>query len=371
MPKNIVLCCDGTAEEYGDNNSNVVKLYSLLENSPRQVTYYHPGLGTMGSRFAPTKLGRLWTKLLGLAFGYGIMDNVADAYVFLMYEYEEGDSVYLFGFSRGAYTVRALAAFLRMFGLIRKGNESLVPYALRRFKTKIRSKHQFEIAQGFKQTFSRECRPHFMGVWDTVSSVGWIYDPLHLPFTRHNPDVSICRHAVSIDEKRCQFRQNLWIADPSQDSKQLWFAGTHCDVGGSLGPANSGLSDIAMKWMYEEALGGGLLTTGAPASAGDPSSPIHPSLTLVWWPVEFLPKRYVDMGVTPPQVRWRIPLGRRRCMAEGSVLHRSVQERMRLTGYRPSNLPKSYTFDAPSPSKAGTVIELVPGRENAASSGRS
>src|SRR5947199_3602198 len=120
MPKNIAICCDGTGEEFGDNNSNVVKIYSLLENSARQVTYYHPGLGTMGSRFAPTKLGRLWTKGLGLAFGYGLMDNITDAYVFLMNEYAEGDSVYLFGFSRGAYTVRALAAFLRMFGMIRK-----------------------------------------------------------------------------------------------------------------------------------------------------------------------------------------------------------------------------------------------------------
>src|SRR5437867_5002723 len=138
MPKNIVICCDGTGEEFGDNNSNVVKIYSLLENSARQVTYYHPGLGTMGSRFAPTKLGRFWSKLKGLAFGAGLMDNVSDAYVFLMNEYEDGDAVYLFGFSRGAYTARALAAFLHMFGLMRKGNDSLVPYAIRRFRTKIR-----------------------------------------------------------------------------------------------------------------------------------------------------------------------------------------------------------------------------------------
>src|SRR6266480_2307023 len=182
MPKNVVICCDGTGEEFGDNNSNVVKIYSVLENSGRQATYYHPGLGTLGSRFAPTKLGRFWSKVKGLAFGAGLMDNLTDAYVFLMNQYEEGDAIYLFGFSRGAYTVRALAAFLRMFGLMRKGNESLVPYAIRRF------------------------------------------------------------------------RQNLWMPAPGQDSKQLWFAGTHCDIGGGLGSANSGLSDITLRWMLDEAV---------------------------------------------------------------------------------------------------------------------
>jgi uncharacterized protein (DUF2235 family) len=358
MPKNLVICCDGTGEEYGDNNSNVVKIYSLLENSARQVTYYHPGLGTLGSRFAPTKLGRFWSKLKGLAFGAGLMDNVTDPYVFLMNQYEDGDAIYLFGFSRGAYTVRALAAFLHMFGLMRKGNDSLVPYAIRRFRTKIRNEHSFEIARGFKQTFSRECRPHFVGVWDTVSSVGWIYDPLHLPFTRQNPDVAVCRHAVSIDERRCQFRQNLWMPAPGQDSKQLWFAGTHCDVGGGLGSAKSGLSDIALRWMFDEATSVGLLAVRAPEGAGDPCSPIHPSLNLVWWLLEVLPKRYVDMRCTPPQVRWRIPLGWRRWMADGSVVHRSVEERMNNSGYHPANLPTTFTFDAsvlaPCKSKAAT-----------------
>jgi uncharacterized protein (DUF2235 family) len=361
MPKNLVICCDGTGEEYGDNNSNVVKIYSLLENSTRQLTYYHPGLGTMGSRFAPTKVGRFWSKLKGLAFGAGLMDNLTDAYVFLMNQYEEGDAVYLFGFSRGAYTVRALAAFLHMYGLMHKGNESLVPYAIRRFRKKIRDQHSFEIAHGFKQTFSRQCRPHFLGVWDTVSSVGWIYDPLHLPYTKHNPDVQICRHAVSIDERRCQFRQNLWEPLPGQDSRQLWFAGTHCDVGGGLGSANSGLSDIALRWMFDEAIAAGLLATRMPDGAGDPCSAIHPSLTFVWWLLEILPKRYVDMSCTPPQVRWRIPLGSCRFMVEGSVLHRSVEERMKNSGYGPSNLPKTYTFD-------GTL--LAPCKSKAAAEGR-
>jgi hypothetical protein len=93
-----------------------------------------------------------------------------------------------------------------------------------------------------------------------------------------------------------------------------------------------------------------------PDGAGDPCSAVHPSLTFVWWLLEFLPKRYVDMSCTPPQVRWRIPLGSHRFMAEGSILHRSIEERMKKSGYHPSNLPKIYTFDgtllAPCKSKA-------------------
>jgi uncharacterized protein (DUF2235 family) len=155
MSKNLVVCCDGTGNEFGDTNSNVVKLYSVLEEPPQQATYYHPGLGTMGSRLALTRLVRWWTKVIGLAFGYGLMDNIADAYIFLMREFEPGDRVFIFGFSRGAYTARALAAFLHMFGLIRRGNEGLVPYALRRFKSRIRNKQTFDVAHNFKQTISQ------------------------------------------------------------------------------------------------------------------------------------------------------------------------------------------------------------------------
>src|SRR5437763_2295329 len=110
--------------------------------------------------------------------------------------------------------------------------------------------------------------------------------------------------------------------------------------------------------MFDEATNAGLLATRVPEGAGDPCSPIHPSLTLIWWLLEILPKRYMDMSCTPPQVRWRIPLGSRRRMADGSVLHRSVEERMKNSGYRPSNLPKTYTFDgtllASCKSKAAT-----------------
>src|SRR5262245_39349489 len=132
MPKNVVLCCDGTANEFAEERTNVVKLFFTLEREPsRQVAYYHPGLGTMEPPGALTSATRMLTRLAARAFGYGLEADIRDAYVFLMNNFEEADHVFLFGFSRGAYTVRAVASLLRMFGLIPRGNEPLVPYAIR------------------------------------------------------------------------------------------------------------------------------------------------------------------------------------------------------------------------------------------------
>src|SRR5262249_34784930 len=212
MPKNIVICCDGTGNEFGHENSNVVKLYQTLICNADQIAYYHPGVGTMGARNALTAIGKWWTKVRGLAFGYGFSDNVADVYSFLMKEFQPGDQVFIFGFSRGAYTARALCGLLHMFGLLTPGNEALIPYALRLYKSN--DPARFSIADGFKATFSVDCKPYFLGLWDTVSSVGWILDPInvksgHLPYTASLPDVPVLRHAVSVDERRPFFRQNL------------------------------------------------------------------------------------------------------------------------------------------------------------------
>src|SRR5512134_424340 len=103
MARNLVLCCDGTANEFARNNTNVVKLYSVLRHDPQtQATYYHPGLGTMEPAGALTTFARKLTKLMGMAFGYGLADDIRDAYVFLMNQYRPDDQVFLFGFSRGA-----------------------------------------------------------------------------------------------------------------------------------------------------------------------------------------------------------------------------------------------------------------------------
>jgi uncharacterized protein (DUF2235 family) len=150
-----------------------------------------------------------------------------------MRRFEPGDRVYLFGFSRGAYTARALCGMLHIVGLLTEDSEALIPYAIRVIK---RRHIDFRVAAEFKNTFSQDCKPHFVGVWDTVSSVGWVYNAVRFPFVNagKNPDFHIIRHAVSIDERRAFFRQNLFglANNPQQDVKEVWFAGVHSDVGG-------------------------------------------------------------------------------------------------------------------------------------------
>lgn len=365
MAKNIVVCCDGTSNEYGDRNTNVLKLFSILpKGDPGQMAFYDPGVGTFSAPAALTRTSKAVTKLFGLAFGYGITANIGDAYRFLVEIYEPEDHVYIFGFSRGAYTARAVAAMLHKCGLLERCNENLLPYALKIFKYDRRP----HIYNGFKRTFSRKCEVHFLGVWDTVSSVGWIYDPLTLQFTMNNPIVKNVRHAIAIDERRCFYRQNLWgEGGDGQDVKQVWFAGAHCDVGGGYPETESGPSQISLDWMIEEALQKGLVIDEDERArvvpprankkpededfraAPDASAPLHTSLKGPWWIAEFIPKRYKDprRGF---KTSWRIPLGRRRFIKEGSTLHGSVVERMDATKesknpYRPPRLPERYEVE--------------------------
>jgi uncharacterized protein (DUF2235 family) len=213
MAKNIVVCCDGTANELTRDRTNVVKLFRTLVKDPVvQVCYYHPGVGTMAPPGFVTKTGALIAEVAGLAFGYGPTNDICDAYIFICRHFEADDNIYLFGFSRGAYTVRALASMLHMYGLLPRDNDRLVPYAVRmmwainrlRRRAKpnaalaARIKEYFALAAQFKQTFSRPCPLHFVGVWDTVSSVGWFSSPVSLPFTGSNSDISIGRHALQL-----------------------------------------------------------------------------------------------------------------------------------------------------------------------------
>ncbi len=356
MPRNIVICCDGTGNEFGVANSNVVNLYSALDlSSPdRQIAYYHPGLGTMGAPTALTKFTKWWTRLFGLMFGRGLMDDISDAYAFLMEEFSPGDTVFIFGFSRGAYTARALAGMLHMFGLVREANPILIRYVTRMFR--YRHRETFHVAADFKKVFSIECQPHFMGLWDTVSSVGWIYDPVKLPYTANNPDPRIVRHAIAIDERRCYFWQNLWgVGSAAQDVKQVWFPGVHSDIGGGYPEKQSGLSKIAMQWMLREASAAGLLvnpvmkdiilgSTSTHYAHADAAACLHKSLHGVWWLAEFLPRRFVDTALQPPVTELIFPRAAPRKIPEESLIHESTFERtVRVAGYEPPNLPQSYT----------------------------
>src|SRR5579859_3696087 len=154
MGKNIVICCDGTANEFARDRTNVIKLFYALEHRlPHQIAFYHPGLGTMEPPGALSPGVKVITKLLGMAFGYGLPADVRDAYIFLLNNFESGDQIFLFGFSRGAYTVRVLASMLHMYGLIPRGNEPLVPYSIR-MMTASRSEDRFSLASEFMETFS-------------------------------------------------------------------------------------------------------------------------------------------------------------------------------------------------------------------------
>src|SRR5450432_783635 len=120
--KNIVVCCDGTGNEISENISNVLKLYRVLRKTdktePHQVVFYDPGVGTLAKPNPWTKLRQDAITILGLATGYGLDDNVLAAYDFVISHYEDGDDIYLFGFSRGAYAVRVLAGVIHKVGLL-------------------------------------------------------------------------------------------------------------------------------------------------------------------------------------------------------------------------------------------------------------
>ena len=358
MGKNIVICCDGTGNQFDRSKSNVIKLYKALICDDNQIAYYHPGVGTMGSRNALSRVGKLWTKIIGLAFGYGISDNVADAYQFLMRTYEPGDNVYVFGFSRGAYTARALCGMLHTVGLLTEGNEGLIPYAIRMIK----KRHiDFGVAFDFKRTFSRECKPFFVGVWDTVSSVGWVYNAVTFPYTRatSNEDLNIVRHAVSIDERRAFFPSNAFGSpspkNPRQSVMEVLFAGVHSDVGGSYPEKESQLSQIALRWMLGEAQAAGLRidaarkehVLGADGEFARPDPETvhqHESLRGAWWIAELWPKVvHVQKAPGEWKKRVRINLGRHRKFPAGMMMHESVEQRLKGTRYKyhPKNLPEN------------------------------
>jgi len=358
-----------------------------LSAPDKQVAYYHPGVGTMGARNALTALGKSWTAARGLAFGYGLSDNLADVYSFLMREFRPGDQIFIFGFSRGAYIARALCGMLHMFGLLTPGNEALIPYMLRLYKSDDPGK--FHIADGFKTTFCVDCKPYFLGVWDTVSSVGWILDPIsvktgRLPYTAMLPDIPIVRHAVSIDERRAFFRQNL-IHEPApatQNLKQVWFAGVHSDVGGSYPEKESGLSKIALRWMLCEAGSAGLMLDPQkvidvlggkiPYAPPDPRATMHNSLTRFWWLGEFWPKRHFYPVPVPGQAapKWkssiRLNLARRRTIPEGAHIHQSVFDRMgdKTLKYHPKNLPQQYAVEQETACEVAPRPVVGPGDAN-------
>ena len=282
MGKNIVVCIDGTGNEYGDNDTNVEKMYELVVRDKDQIAFYDPGVGTF-SVFGRT-LGKEIGIILGKAFGVGLTENIEDAYSYLMDRFEPEDTLYLFGFSRGAFAVRCLAGMLHKVGLLQKGSSNLIPYASKIYNTRGND----AIANGFKKTYCNECKPHFIGVWDTVGSLGLFYGRQFFD-DRLNEDVPNAYQAIAIDEKRKKFSVSIWdetALTPHQNVQQVWFAGVHSDVGGWYQERD--LSNITLRWMLENAEKHDLrLKAGwRDGITGNPLGTMHKSRTGLWriWP---------------------------------------------------------------------------------------
>jgi uncharacterized protein (DUF2235 family) len=223
MARNIVVCCDGTDNEIATDSTNVLRLYRMLERDQRQATYYDAGVGTLVDPAAISLLRKYLSRRLDAAIGLRVRDNVIAACRFLARTYQPGDRIYLFGFSRGAYTVRAVAGLIHFLGLLRSELENLLPLAWALYANEA---HVYPVSQRFaggnrfNRCFGVTPKPpiHFLGAWDTVSSFGWFWNFQTLPHTAVNPSITHFRHALAIDERRACFPANLYFPQPEQEA---------------------------------------------------------------------------------------------------------------------------------------------------------
>ena len=377
MPRNLVLLLDGTSNEVKNDLTNVLKLYRCAERNDTQRVFYHPGIGTIPlvSDWTPAAQSAIAT--FGLATGWGLDANILSAYCYLAATYRQGDRIFIFGFSRGAYTARAVAGLIHLLGLLEPDQLNLARYSLKAFKNAYRE-DRLEIAWQFRRVIGGRRVPiHFLGVWDTVASVfvrpGLLRLPSQsfLPYTRTNPSVRAFRQAAAIDERRRMFRLYDWApsqpfqpnpfeaAEGAQDQQTVWFAGEHSDVGGGWAEEESHIAKFPLIWMAREAEKHGLqineamfshLAEGKPLPGGKrmyvpPSANgvIHDSMSAVWWPLEYFPKSLKWKRFPENKSGWGyyLPQAEPRKIEERALLHYSVVERM-ATGYKPVNLPTTY-----------------------------
>jgi uncharacterized protein (DUF2235 family) len=400
MSKNIVILFDGTSNEISADRTNILRLFGCLERSSRQIVYYDPGVGTFGAEDNWLSLSRNFYEVIGLATGWGLDHNVKEAYRFLVENYDCGplegtrhpdrDRIYIFGFSRGAYSARVLAGFIHAFGLMSRYHLNLLDYAYRTYKgipgqeqgDTAHVADEVETASAFAsmrlyERMLRNDRPpiKLLGLFDTVASLiehgkMGLQFKTH-PFTRRNPSVEWVRHAVAIDERRTMFQPELWTPDQDyrgspfkpvaakQNVKEVWFSGVHGDIGGGYPEAESGQIKIPLDWMIRETSQIQLIykqatindvVLGLPAKSRyvrlDPAARLHESMTAIWKALEYLPRRV-------PEHSWRrrgdrrgayIPLSDHRRIPDDALLHQSVETRMAAGAYYPANRPADPQF---------------------------
>lgn len=336
--KRIAIFCDGTwntPDKLEDGNycqTNVVKmakaLSSLSEDGTPQMLYYDTGIGTEGGYVK---------RVIDGATGYGISENILQAYRFLIANYSPGDELFFFGFSRGAYTVRSLAGLIRNSGILKTNQLDKIQRAYKIYRSRKPEHHPKEIESTlFRKTFAVEERTQikFVGVWDTVGALG---NPLFFKKlsgkrnqfhdTNLSSWISNAFHALSVDEKRKNFKPTFWYQQPdsvNQKLEQVWFAGVHSDVGGGYPGNQSGLSDNALTWMLEKAQSYGL---GFDEIMLNPNSSyeMHNSYTGFY---KLSAPYYRQIGVPEPKK------GEKK-----ESVHPSVEEKYKSdSNYRPRNL---------------------------------
>ena len=336
--KRIAIFCDGTwnTPDKMENGklcqTNVVKMANALlpasNDGKLQLLYYDSGIGSEGNMFL---------RIFDGATGNGISENILEAYRFIIQNYEPGDELFLFGFSRGAFTVRSLSGLIRNSGILKIQHLDQIQRAYKIYRSrKLELEPRAIEATLFRKTFAVEeiSRIKFIGVWDTVGALG---NPLVLNgvFTRRNQfhdtelssKIGFAFHALAIDENRKNFEATLW--HQKEDSKgqvleQVWFPGIHSDVGGGFPENESGLSDIALKWMLEKAESCHLNFANLSLNP-NPLASMHQSYTGFY---KLKPKFYRPIRHTFPEKG-----------ITNETLHSSVVERYKNDpNYRPKNL---------------------------------
>ncbi|MGL5468118.1 MAG: DUF2235 domain-containing protein, partial [Shewanella sp.] len=261
MNKRIVICADGTwnrpeKDLKVDFPTNVLRLARAISpfasDGKSQQVFYDWGVGSY------------YDEVIGGATGRGLHKNIMDGYRYIVQNYSPGDEIYLFGFSRGAYTVRCLCGLINNCGILKRPDARLIQQAFDHYK---KSSAPFAPSGTksveFRQAHSHESREiQFVGVWDTVgamgipiSFLGLFDDKDEFYDTKIGRNVRVARHALAIDEHRRDFEPTIWQVRDNMDMQQVWFAGAHSNVGGSYPPDRDGslLSDNALAWMMAEA----------------------------------------------------------------------------------------------------------------------
>ncbi|KZP18239.1 hypothetical protein FIBSPDRAFT_696778, partial [Athelia psychrophila] len=326
--RNLVISLDGTSNQYGPKNTNVVELYSHIDVSEDQLKYYNSGIGT-SARPSWKSLSYYMQSLgnkIDLAIAWNFEKVLLGAYRWLSEHYKPGDRIFLFGtvfdiarcFSRGAFQVRVLAGMIETVGLLYEGNEEQIPFAFELYSSVDGSDEREIAAKHFKKTFSvKDVRVHFIGVWDTVSSIG-IFRGKTLPLADECDHVCTFRHALALDERRVKFLPEC-IAGPSKEfpknAKEVWFSGSHSDV-----------CVVPLLWMENEALMAGLHFSLASINWKvqdlQESKPTK-SLGGAWWLLECLPfpwKAKSDSARLSRAPHW----GSGRVIYPGQTIHASV-----------------------------------------------